>query len=40
VLLGLVFSAWGVRAGPGVALVLAAMLAAASSMFSLLRLRA
>jgi MFS transporter, DHA2 family, multidrug resistance protein len=40
VLLGLVFSAWGVRAGPEVALVLAAVLAAASALFSLLRLRA
>lgn len=40
VMLGLVFSAWGVQqAGPEIALGLAAVLAAASAAFSLLRLR-
>ncbi|MCD6077618.1 MAG: multidrug transporter [Ramlibacter sp.] len=40
VMLGLVFSAWGVQqAGPEVALGLAAVLAGASAAFSLLRLR-
>ena len=39
-MLGLVFSVWGVQqAGPEIALGLAALLAATSSAFSLLRLR-
>ena len=40
VLLGIIFSVWGVQsAGPTIALAAAAVLSAASAMFSLLRLR-